>query len=139
LYEGGKDKLLVFRRTSSGEITGLANREQIPYLAGYNDLMSPSAYEEIIEVANTTATGYSSLINGNRLDGSLNGAVDASGQITSTGHKLSLLNTALTQSHLTMYRVRYSWYGASGADFWAYVPLQKTPKPGIPRWVRMHS
>ncbi|MFM6135174.1 MAG: hypothetical protein ACKPCP_13590, partial [Sphaerospermopsis kisseleviana] len=38
-----------------------------------------------------------------------------------------------------MYRVRYSWYGASGADFWAYVPLQKTPKPGIPRWVRMHS
>ncbi|MFM6156961.1 MAG: hypothetical protein ACKPE3_28860 [Sphaerospermopsis kisseleviana] len=139
LYEGGKDKILVFRRTSSGETTGLFNREQIPYLAGYNDLMSSSAFEEIIEVGNTTATGYSSLNNGNRLDGSQNGAVDASGQITSTGHKLSLFNTALTQSHLTMYRVRYSWYGASGADFWAYVPLQKTPKPGIPRWVRMHS
>ncbi|MFM6001964.1 MAG: hypothetical protein ACKPB7_01595, partial [Sphaerospermopsis kisseleviana] len=25
------------------------------------------------------------------------------------------------------------------ADFWAYAPLQKTPKPGMPRWVRMHT
>lgn len=139
LYEGGKDKLLVFRRTSSGETSGLTNRQQIPYLAGHDDLMSAGAFEEIIEVGNSTASGYSTLINGNRLDGSLNGAADVNGSLTSTGHKLSLFNTALTQSHLTMYRVRYSWYGASGADFWAYVPLQKTPKPGIPRWVRMHS
>lgn len=139
LYEDGKDKLFVFRRTSSGETAGLTPRDEIPYLAGQDDLMSAGAYEEIIEVGNGTASGYSQLINGNRLDGSLDGAVDVNGNLTSTGHKLSLFDSALPQSNLTMYRIRYSWYGASGADFWAYVPLNKTPKPGIPRWVRLHS
>lgn len=139
LYEDGKDKVLLFRRTSSGETSGLLNREQIPYLAGHSDLMDEDAYEEIIEISNSTASGYTTSTNGNRLDGSIDGAVDVNGTPTSTGHKLSVLNTSLTVANLTMYRIRYSWYGASGADFWAYVPLGKTPKPGIPRWVRMHS
>jgi hypothetical protein len=140
VYENGKDKLFAFRRTSSGETAGLLNREQIPYLAGHNDLMDVNAYEQIVEIGNSTASGYGSFpLNGNRLDGSLNGAVDVNGNATSTGHKLSLFDTALSAANLTMYRIRYSWYGASGADFWAYVPLDKTPKPGQPRWVRMHS
>lgn len=140
VYENGKDKMFAFRRTSSGETTGLLSREQIPYLAGHNDLMGANAYEQIVEISNSTASGYGSFpLNGNRLDGSLNGAVDVNGNLTSTGYKLSLHNSALSAMNLTMFRIRYSWYGASGADFWAYVPLDKTPKPGQPRWVKMHS
>lgn len=140
VYENGKDKLFAFRRTSSGETTGLLGREQILYLAGHSDLMDANAYEQIVEISNSTASGYGNFpLNGNRLDGSLSGAVDVNGNITSTGYKLSLHNSALSATNLTMYRIRYSWYGASGADFWAYVPLDKTPKPGQPRWVRMHS
>ena len=140
VYENGKDKMFAFRRTSSGETAGLQGREQIPYLAGHNDLMDVNAYEQIVEISNSTASGYGSFpLNGNRLDGSLNGAVDVNGNPTSTGHKLSLHDAALSATNLTMYRIRYSWYGASGADFWAYVPLDKTPKPGQPRWVKMHS
>lgn len=140
VYENGKDKMFAFRRTSSGETTGLLSREQIPYLAGHNDLMDANAYEQIVEISNSTASGYGSFpLNGNRLDGSLNGAVDVNGNLTSTGYKLSLHNSALSAMNLTMFRIRYSWYGASGADFWAYVPLDKTPKPGQPRWVKMHS
>lgn len=140
VYENGKDKMFAFRRTSSGETTGLLSREQIPYLAGHNDLMDANAYEQIVEISNSTASGYGSFpLNGNRLDGSLNGAVDVNGNLTSTGHKLSLHNSSLSAMNLTMFRIRYSWYGASGADFWAYVPLDKTPKPGQPKWVKMHS
>lgn len=140
LYENGKDKLFAFRRTSSGETSGLLSRQQIPYLAGHSDLMDVDAYEQIVEISNSTASGYGTFpLNGNRLDGSLNGAVDVNGNLTSTGYKLSLHNTALSAMNLTMFRIRYSWYGASGADFWAYVPLEKTPKPGQPRWVKMHS
>jgi hypothetical protein len=140
VYENGKDKLFAFRRTSSGETSGLLSREQIPYLAGHNDLMDVNAYEQIVEISNSTASGYGDFpLNGNRLDGSLTGAVDVNGNLTSTGYKLSLHNSALSVMNLTMFRIRYSWYGASGADFWAYVPLNKTPKPGQPRWVRMHS
>lgn len=139
LYEDGKDKLFIFRRTSSGETSGLLQRDSIPYLNGHSDLMGANAYEQIIEISNSTASGYSIATNGNRLDGSLTGAVDVDGNTTTTGHKLSLFDSALSSSHLTMFRVRYSWYGASGADFWAYVPLDKTPKPGIPRWVRMQT
>lgn len=140
LYEGGKDKLLAFRRTSSGETSGLIQRNSIPYLNGHTDLMDANAYEQIVEISNSTASGYANATNGNRLDGSLDGAVDINGNTTSCGHKLSLHNGLLTSAmNLTMYRIRYSWYGASGADFWAYVPLDKTPKPGQPRWVRMHS
>jgi hypothetical protein len=136
-----RDKLLVFRRTSSGETAGLLSRSQIPYLAGHTELMGANAYEQIIEIGNSSLTNYtySTACNGNRLDGTSTGAIDVNGNPTSTGHKLSLFDTALTQSHLTMFRVRYSWYGASGADFWAFVPLDKAPKPGIPRWVRLHS
>ena len=139
LYEDGKDKLFIFRRTSSGEASGLVQRDSIPYLAGHSDLMGANAYEQIIEIGNSTASGYTVATNGNRLDGSLNGAVDVNGNLTTTGHKLSLFDTSLTASNLTMFRVRYSWYGASGADFWAFVPLDKSPKPGIPRWVRVQS
>lgn len=142
VYENGKDKLFAFRRTSSGETSGLLSREQIPYLAEHSDLMDVNAYEQIVEISNSTASGYSlsgSTLNGNRLDGSLNGAVDVNGNLTSCGYRLSLHNSALSVMNLTMFRIRYSWYGASGADFWAYVPLEKTPKPGQPRWVRMHS
>ncbi|MBD2694443.1 hypothetical protein [Anabaena catenula] len=139
LREGGKDKLFVFRRTSSGETGGLTQRDSIPYLNGHNDLMDANAYEQIIEVGNSTASGYSEPTNGNRLDGSLDGAVDVNGNLTSTGHKLSLFDEDLSATNLTMFRIRYSWYGASGADFWAFVPLDKTPKPGIPRWVRVQS
>jgi len=140
VYENGKDKMFAFRRTSSGETTGLLSREQIPYLAGHNDLMEVNAYEQIVEISNSTASGYGTFpLNGNRLDGSLNGAVDVNGNLTSTGYKLSLHNSALSAMNLTMFRIRYGWYGASGADFWAYVPLDKTPKPGQPRWVKMHS
>lgn len=140
VYENGKDKMFAFRRTSSGETSGLLSREQITYLAGHDDLMDANAYEQIVEISNSTASGYGTFpLNGNRLDGSLNGAVDVNGNTTSTGYKLSLHNSALSAMNLTMFRIRYSWYGASGADFWAYVPLDKTPKPGQPRWVRMHS
>ena len=139
LYEDNKDKLFIFRRTSSGETTGLLARNSIPYLNGHSNLMGANAYEQIIEISNGTASGYSVATNGNRLDGSLNGAVDANGTLTSCGHKLSLFDSTLSSSHVTMFRVRYSWYGASGADFWAYVPLDKTPKPGTPRWVRMQT
>jgi hypothetical protein len=140
VYENGKDKMFAFRRTSSGETAGLLGREQIPYLAGHSDLMDANAYEQIVEISNSTANGYDTFpLNGNRLDGSVNGAVDVNGNLTSCGYKLSLHNSALSATNLTMYRIRYSWYGASGADFWAYVPLNKTPKPGQPRWVRMHS
>ena len=140
VYENGKDKMFAFRRTSSGETSGLLSREQIPYLAGHNDLMDANAYEQIVEISNSTASGYGSFpLNGNRLDGSDQGAVDVNGNLTSTGYKLSLHNNALSAMNLTMFRIRYSWYGASGSDFWAYVPLNKTPKPGQPRWVRMHS
>lgn len=138
LREGGQDRLFIFRRTSSGETAGLVGRDQIPYLTGLNDLMDETAYEEILEVANTSASGYTKAVNGNRLDGSLTGATDVNGNATVTGHKLSLFDTELTASNLTMFRIRYSWYGASGADFWAYVPLSTNPKPGIPRWVRIH-
>jgi|SanBayMetagenome_1026888.scaffolds.fasta_scaffold06017_2 hypothetical protein len=140
VYENGKDKMFAFRRTSSGETVGLLGREQIPYLAGHSDLMDANAYEQIVEISNSTADGYGTFpLNGNRLDGSLIGAVDVNGNLTSCGYKLSLHNSALSATNLTMHRIRYSWYGASGADFWAYVPLNKTPKPGQPRWVRMHS
>ena len=140
VYENNKDKMFAFRRTSSGETSGLLSREQIPYLAGHNDLMDANAYEQIVEISNSTASGYGSFpLNGNRLDGSLTGAVDVNGNTTSTGYKLSLHNSTLSAMNLTMFRIRYSWYGASGADFWAYVPLDKTPKPKQPRWVRMHS
>lgn len=139
LYEDGKDKLFIFRRTSSGETSGLLQRDSIPYLNGHSDLMGANAYEQIIEVSNSTASGYSVATNGNRLDGSLNGATDVDGNLTNCGHRLSLFDSNLSASHLTMFRIRYSWYGASGADFWAYVPLDKTPKPGVPRWVRIQS
>lgn len=140
VYENGKDKVFVFRRTSSGETSGLLSREQIPYLAGHSDLMDVNAYEQIVEISNSTASGYGSFpLNGNRLDGSLNGAVDVNGNLTPCGYKLSLHDSTLSAMNLTMFRVRYSWYGASGADFWAYVPLNKTPKPGQPRWVKMHA
>lgn len=139
MYEDGKDKLLVFRRTSSGETVGLLGREDIPYLAGHSDLMDVNAYEEIIEISNGTASGYTVATNGNRLDGSLEGAVDVNGNLTPAGHRLSLFTDGEVESNLTMYRIRYSWYGASGGDFWAFVPLNRTPKPGIPRWVRMQS
>jgi hypothetical protein len=140
LYEDGKDKLLIFRRTSSGETAGLVARDSIPYLNGHSELMGANAYEQIIEVGNSTASGYTVGTNGNRLDGTTNGAVDVNGNPTSTGHKLSLFDSSLTTAtNLTMFRVRYSWYGASGADFWAFVPLDKIPKPGVPRWVRIQS
>lgn len=139
LYEDGKDKLLIFRRTSSGETAGLIARDSIPYLNGHTELMGANAYEQIIEVGNSTASGYTVATNGNRLDGATNGAVDVNGNPTSTGHKLSLFDTSLTACNLTMFRVRYSWYGASGADFWAFVPLDRTPRPGVPRWVRIQS
>ena len=140
VYENGKDKMFAFRRTSSGETSGLLSREQIPYLAGHDDLMDANAYEQIVEISNSSGDGYGDFpLNGNRLDDSLTGAVDVNGNRTSTGYKLSLHNSALSAMNLTMFRIRYSWYGASGADFWAYVPLNKTPKPGQPRWVRMHS
>lgn len=139
LYENGKDKLLIFRRTSSGETAGLVRRDSIPYLNGHSELMGANAYEQIIEVGNSTASNYTIATNGNRLDGTTNGAVDVNGNATSTGHKLSLFDSSLTATNLTMFRVRYSWYGASGADFWAFVPLDKTPKPGVPRWVRVQS
>jgi hypothetical protein len=140
VHENGKDKMFAFRRTFSGETSGLLSREQILYLAGHDDLMDINAYEQIVEISNSTASGYGSFpLNGNRLDGSELGAIDVNGNTTSTGYKLSLHNSALLAMNLTMFRIRYSWYGASGADFWAYVPLNKTPKPGQPRWVRMHS
>lgn len=139
LYENGKDKLLIFRRTSSGETAGLVRRDSIPYLNEHSELMGANAYEQIIEVGNSTASDYTIATNGNRLDGTTNGAVDVNGNPTSTGHKLSLFDSSLTATNLTMFRVRYSWYGASGADFWAFVPLDKTPKPGVPRWVRIQS
>ena len=144
VHENGKDKMFAFRRTSSGETTSginvLTPRQSIPYLAGHNDLMDINASEQIVEISNSSGDGYGSFpLNGNRLDGSLNGAVDVNGNTTSTGHKLSLHNDALSAMNLTMFRIRYGWYGASGADFWAFVPLNKTPKPGQPKWVRMHS
>lgn len=140
VYEDNKDKLFAFRRTSSGETANLLRRDDIAYLAGHSDLMDANAYEQIVEISNSNALNYGAFpLNGNRLDGSLNGAVDVNGNLTSTGYKLSLHNSALSAMNLTMFRIRYSWYGASGADFWAYVPLNKTPKPGQPRWVRMHS
>jgi hypothetical protein len=139
-----KDRMFAFRRTSSGETTTGINvlipRQNIPYLAGHDDLMDINASEQIVEISNSTASGYGSFpLNGNRLDGSELGAIDVNGNATSTGYKLSLHNSALSAMNLTMFRIRYSWYGASGADFWAYVPLNKTPKPGQPRWVKMHS
>jgi hypothetical protein len=139
LYEDGKDKLLIFRRTSSGETAGLVARDSIPYLNGHSELMGANAYEQIIEVGNSTASGYTVGTNGNRLDGTTNGAVDVNGNPTSTGHKLSLFDSSLTAINLTMFKVRYSWYGASGADFWAFVALDKIPRPGVPRWVRIQS
>jgi hypothetical protein len=139
LYENGKDKLFAFRRTSSGETNGLLQRNSIPYLADHDDLMDADAYEQIVEISNSTASGYTQAPSGNRLDGSLTGAVDVNGNLAETGHKLSLHESSLAATNLTMFRIRYSWYGASGADFWAYVPLALTPKPGTPRWVRMHT
>ena len=39
-------------------------------------------------------------------------------------------------SKVTMYKVEYSWYGAVGGHFLAYVP--DATVPGEARWVRMH-
>ena len=39
-------------------------------------------------------------------------------------------------SKVTMYKVEYSWYGAVGGHFLAYVP--DATAPGEARWVRMH-
>ncbi|MGA1402706.1 MAG: hypothetical protein ACO312_06155 [Candidatus Nanopelagicaceae bacterium] len=139
LYEDGKDKLLIFRRTSSGETSGLVQRDSIPYLAGHSELMGENAYEQIIEIGNSTASGYTVATNGNRLDGSSTGAVDVNGNPTTTGHKLSLFDGSLTASHLTMFKIEYSWYGASGAAFSAFVPLDKAPQPNIPRWVKIQT
>jgi hypothetical protein len=142
VYENGKNKIFAFRRTSSGETQGLVRRDDIPYLKNHTDLMDINAYEQIVEISNSDASNYGIFpLNGNRLDGSDQGAIDVNGNAASTGHTLSLHENPLsaTAMNLTMFRIRYSWYGASGADFWAYVPLDKTPKPGQPRWVRMHS
>lgn len=140
LYENNKNKMFAFRRTSSGEAIGLLKRDDIPYLANHSELMDANAYEQIVEISNSSKDGYTINTNGNRLDGSLNGAVDVNGNTTSCGHTLSLHNgDAPTAMNLTMFRIRYSWYGASGADFWAYVPINKPPKPNQPRWVRMWS
>ena len=40
-------------------------------------------------------------------------------------------------SKVTMYKIEYSWYGAVGAQFLAYVPDGTTT--GDARWVRIHS
>ncbi len=37
--------------------------------------------------------------------------------------------------NVTMYKIEYSWYGAIGAKFYAYIPLGN----GECRWVRMHT
>lgn len=137
--ENAKDKMFAFRRTSSGETSGLLSRNSIPYLNNHSSLMDANAYEQIVEISNSSGDGYTTATNGNRLDGSLTGAVDVNGNLTSCGYKLSLHDSTLLAMNLTMFRIRYSWYGASGADFWAYVPLNKTPKPNQPRWVRMWS
>lgn len=39
-------------------------------------------------------------------------------------------------SRVTMYKIEYSWYGAVGAKFFAYVPDQDDP--GQARWVAIH-
>lgn len=44
---------------------------------------------------------------------------------------------SLNFSQVTMYRVEYSWYGAIGATFLAYVPDGNTA--GDARWVRIHT
>lgn len=36
---------------------------------------------------------------------------------------------------VTMYKIEYSWYGAVGAKFYAYVPIDN----GDARWVRLHT
>lgn len=37
--------------------------------------------------------------------------------------------------NVTMYKIEFSWYGAIGAKFYAYVPVEN----GEARWVRMHT
>lgn len=41
----------------------------------------------------------------------------------------------LKPENVTMYKIEYSWYGAIGAKFYAYIPLGN----GECRWVRMHT
>lgn len=38
-------------------------------------------------------------------------------------------------SRVTMYKIEYSWYGAIGAKFYAYIPVGS----GEARWVRLHT
>lgn len=57
------------------------------------------------------------LFNGDKLDGN--------GQ---SGHTISF-------EQVTMYKIEYSWYGAIGAKFYAYVPVDN----GDARWVLIHT
>lgn len=41
----------------------------------------------------------------------------------------------LTSKQVTMYKIEFSWYGAIGAKFYAYVPV----KNGEARWVHVHT
>jgi len=52
---------------------------------------------------------------------------DPTGDTDSSVHKIDFSKT-------TMYKIEYSWYGAVGAIFLAYVPVDS----GDARWVRMH-
>ena len=50
------------------------------------------------------------------------------------GTEIRTSNWNLEPGNVTMYKIEYSWYGAVGALFLAYVPLDS----GEARWVRVH-
>jgi hypothetical protein len=76
----------------------------------------------VINQGGQTGTHYELTVtkdnfNGDRLDGS------------------GLSGYTLSFEDVTMYKIEFSWYGAIGAKFYAYVPSG----PGEARWVLMHT
>jgi hypothetical protein len=54
--------------------------------------------------------------------------------VASGGELVRTSNWNLNPENVTMYKIEFSWYGAVGALFLAYVPLDS----GEARWVRVH-
>ena len=78
---------------------------------------------------------YSDRASGREADGTLTTVRPGQPVLTSSGEQLETVSVwDLDISKVTMLKVEFSWYGAVGAIFLAYVPVGN----GEARWVRVH-
>lgn len=119
----------IVRRSSvpltetSLNLNGLTNDEQKivtvpnPFERGNNNLVSSSGEYVPPKMPIYEAIISSDSFNGDPLDGS-----------GFSGYNISF-------NEVTMYKIEYSWYGAIGAKFYAYVPVGS----GECRWILIHT